>query len=97
MNELWLCFTLLSEASFSRGDGLPGVVDVEVNYDRYGFPFLGGRTLKGLLHAEATEIVDALHQAEARDAKNWAMIRDRLFGRPGSRQDRQGILHVGDA
>jgi hypothetical protein len=41
---------LLSDAAFSRGEGTAGVVDVEVEHDELGLPFLGGKTLRGLLH-----------------------------------------------
>jgi len=40
---------LLSDAAFSRGEGMAGVVDVEVEHDELGLPFLGGKTLRGLL------------------------------------------------
>lgn len=40
---------LLSDTTFGRGDGVAGLVDQEVEHDQYGFPFLRGRTLKGLL------------------------------------------------
>lgn len=40
---------LLSDAAFSRGEGTAGVVDVEVEHDELGLPFLGGKTLRGLL------------------------------------------------
>lgn len=97
MNRLWLKFILESEACFSRGDGTPGMVDIEVNHDRYGFPFLGGRTLKGLLHAQATEILDTLRRAAVKDYEKWAKSANRLFGQPGSRQEKEGKLHLGDA
>jgi hypothetical protein len=40
---------LLSDSAFSRGEGTAGVVDVEVEHDELGLPFLGGKTLRGLL------------------------------------------------
>lgn len=40
---------LLSDASFSRGEGTAGVVDIEVEHDDLGLPFLGGKTIRGLL------------------------------------------------
>lgn len=40
---------LLSDAAFSRGEGTAGVVDIEVEHDELGLPFLGGKTLRGLL------------------------------------------------
>jgi hypothetical protein len=40
---------LLSDTTFGRGEGTPGVVDVEVEHDAYGLPMLGGKALRGLL------------------------------------------------
>lgn len=96
-DRVWLKFKLLSEACFSRGDGVPGLVDIEVNHDRYGMPYLGGRTLKGLLHAEAAAIVAALSRADQVAAEHWPKVTNRLFGQPGSRRNKQGRLHVGNA
>ncbi|MCS7316563.1 MAG: hypothetical protein RMI94_14150 [Bryobacterales bacterium] len=45
----FLRIELLSDATFSRGGGTPGVVDIEVEHDDYGLPFIGGRTVRGLL------------------------------------------------
>jgi hypothetical protein len=45
-----LIIKLLSDATFSRGDGVPGVVDVEVEHDpNLGLPLIRARTLRGLL------------------------------------------------
>lgn len=40
---------LLLDATFGRGEGTPGVVDVEIEHDEYGLPMLGGKALRGLL------------------------------------------------
>lgn len=40
---------LLSDATFSRGEGTAGVVDTEVEHDEFGIPFVGGKTIRGLL------------------------------------------------
>lgn len=40
---------LLSDTTFSRGDGTAGEVDVEVAHDEFGCPYIPGKTLKGLL------------------------------------------------
>jgi hypothetical protein len=40
---------LLSDATFSRGEGTAGQVDTEVEHDKFGMPFIGGRTVRGLL------------------------------------------------
>ncbi|MDD3925071.1 MAG: RAMP superfamily protein [bacterium] len=40
---------LLSDTTFSRGEGTAGVVDMEGEHDDLGLPFLGGKTLRGLL------------------------------------------------
>src|ERR1700733_6562544 len=40
---------LLSDTTFSRGEGTAGVVDTEVEHDEFGIPFVGGKTIRGLL------------------------------------------------
>jgi len=44
-----LRIALLSDATFSRGEGTAGQVDVEIEHDALGLPFIGGRTVRGLL------------------------------------------------
>lgn len=90
-----LHLTLRSAATFGRGDGVAGLVDREVEQDRYGFPFLRGRTLKGLLREAAEEVVFAFEQQQ--DGKDWRKVKDDLFGQPSSNLEWQGKLHVSDA
>lgn len=45
----YLQIELLSDTTFSRGEGTAGVVDTEIEYDAYGMPFIGGKTVRGLL------------------------------------------------
>lgn len=45
----FLQIELLSDATFSRGEGTAGVVDTEVECDELGMPFIGGKTVRGLL------------------------------------------------
>ena len=92
---IWLQLTLESDATFGRGDGVAGGVDAEVQHDAYGLPFLGGRTLKGLLRAECAEVLYALRLTRLEVAK-WEQAAAFLFGAPGSR-DEAGHLRVGDA
>lgn len=40
---------LLSDTTFPGGDVLAGSVDTEVEHDELGLPFIGGRSLRGLL------------------------------------------------
>jgi len=91
-----LRLTLHSVATFGRGDGVAGLVDREVEHDSYGFPFLRGRTLKGLLREAAEEVVFALNQLQ-QDNKDWVRIKRELFGGPSSNLLLQGKLHVSDA
>jgi len=95
MTTFWLKFTLQSDATFGRGDGVAGVVDSEVQHDVYGLPYLGGRALKGLLGEERANILFALEcQGQA---QRWQAAAQRLFGSPGSQDEDQSLLHVGDA
>jgi len=95
MSSYILKIKLLSDTTFGRGDGVAGLVDQEVEHDRYGFPYLRGRTLKGLLSEECDNLVAVIPNDNQR--QHWQKISDRLFGKPGSTLDIQGIMHVGDA
>jgi len=92
MPEYALQITLLSDATFGRGDGVVGLVNQEVEHDSYGLPIVHGRTLKGLLVDACSEILFGLNADDTsplgRDAA-W------LFGGPGSRADDTGHVYFG--
>jgi hypothetical protein len=90
--DVTLHFELCSAATFGRGDGLPGLVDSEVEHDAYGFPFLRGRTLRGLLAEEMESLLYALGKE-----KEWKETRNRLLGDEARLLDETGILRVGHA
>jgi len=92
-----LRLTLLSDATFGRGDGVAGLVDAEVQHDEVGLPFLAGRTLKGLLGAECADIVVALENARPDQKERWRQASERLFGRSGAALEGEAILRVGVA
>lgn len=48
--------TLKSDLCAASGDGFSSVIDTDVSYDKYGFPVIGGRRLKGCLK-EAAEFI----------------------------------------
>lgn len=85
---------LKSAATFGRGDGVAGLVDREIEHDRFGFPFLRGRTLKGLLAESAENVVYAL---ELQRKQSWRDEKKVLFGESGRGLNEQGMLHVSDA
>lgn len=97
MTDYQLRLTLLSDATFGRGDGVAGLVDVEVQHDEVGTPFIGGRTLKGLLVAEAADILFALGRGLPSQQARWEKAADRLFGRQGAALTGHAVLRVGPA
>ncbi|NJL54082.1 hypothetical protein HC928_02200 [bacterium] len=93
-----LKLTLLSDATFGRGDGVSGLVDQEIEYDSYtGLPFVRGRTLKGLLVEECANILYALELAQAPGLNQLEDTARVLFGRSGSLLEDSGCLFVGNA
>ena len=96
METYWLCITLLSDATFGRGEGLAGLVDQEVDHDELGLPQLDGRTIKGLLNEECANILYSLKQQQV-DRALWNQAAQRLFGGPGSTLDDDAWLRVGPA
>ncbi len=92
MKDYTLTIQLLSDTTFGRGEGLAGSVDTEIEHDQYGCPFIGGRTLKGLLREEWTTIAESLD----RERQEWHPTADFLFG-DSSRSEQPAKMHVGAA
>jgi hypothetical protein len=94
MSFYQLQIKLLSDTTFGRGDGVAGLIDQEVEHDANGFPYLRGRTLKGLLSEECDNLVAVLPDDRR---QYWQSIAAQLFGVPGSTLDTIALMHVGDA
>ncbi len=90
-----LKLTLLSEATFGRGDGVAGLVDTEIEHDERGLPYLHGRGVKGLFTAQCADILGALEQSSAHSKLTAAATR--LFGDGGSDLESKGALSFGHA
>ncbi|WP_293334383.1 RAMP superfamily CRISPR-associated protein [Microcoleus sp. CAWBG58] len=84
---------LLSDTTFGRGDGVAGLIDQEVEHDPFGFPYLRGRTLKGLLSEESDNLIAILTNHRS----SWERVACNLFGTLGSTIGTMGAVHVGDA
>lgn len=83
-----LVIELLSDTTFGRGGGVPGVVDVEIEHDQYGLPMLGGKALRGLLR-------DSWLSMQAHFPELAGAAR-RVLGPHGDLNE-TGILRIGDA
>jgi hypothetical protein len=92
MSSYFLVMELLSDTTFGRGDGVAGLLDQEVEHDAYGFPYLRGRTLKGLLSEECENIIYTLPNQD-----RWYSALDQLFGVDGSGIGTIAQMHIGDA
>jgi CRISPR/Cas system CSM-associated protein Csm3 (group 7 of RAMP superfamily) len=90
-----LIIKLLSDTTFGRGDGVAGLVDQEVENDSNGFPYLRGRTLKGLLSEECDNLIAVLSPDIVR--QYWQKVACKLFGKPGSTLETISQMNVGDA
>jgi CRISPR/Cas system CSM-associated protein Csm3 (group 7 of RAMP superfamily) len=97
MTTYQLKLTLLSDTTFGRGDGVAGLVDVEVQHDAVGLPYLGGRALKGVLGAECEDFIYALDKAIPDQVTPWQHAALRLFGQSGARLTGAAIMRVGPA
>ena len=88
---------LLSDATFGRGDGVPGLVDNEIEYDQQsGLPRVKGRTLKGLITEECSNLLFAMISfADRKSLEQLHHSAQMLFGSPGSRDEDEGRLHFG--
>ncbi len=97
MSKFYLKFTLDSDATFGRGEGVAGLVDEEVEHDEFGFPYLRGRTLKGLLVEEVANLLFALKKQGSDHYDKFTSAANTLFGVSGTISEDTGILRVGDA
>lgn len=82
-----LVIELLSDTTFGRGEGTPGMVDVEVEHDIYGLPMLGGKALRGLLRDSWLSMQE--HFPELHSAGR------RVLGPHGDLEE-TAILRIGD-
>lgn len=89
----YITVQLKSDATFSRGEGVAGLVDVEIGHDKAGCPFIGGRVLKGLLVEEWVNLRFALGKA----VSTWHPVAETLFGRIGATKRGTAKMHVGAA
>lgn len=94
MSSYTLKIKLLSDATFGRGDGVAGLIDQEVEHDAVGFPFLRGRTLKGLITEECENLIATFPDAQK---DHWQQVANNLFGTLGSTLDTLAAIHFGDA
>jgi hypothetical protein len=94
MEIYYLKMLLISDTTFGRGDGVAGLIDQEVEHDPNGFPYLRGRTLKGLLSEECDNLITVISDPPP---FRWVEAAEHLFGIPGSNLETISKMHVGDA
>lgn len=94
MEKYHLKIQLLSDTTFGRGDGVAGLIDQEVEHDPNGFPYLRGRTLKGLLSEECDNLIAVISEPLP---TRWQEAAEHLFGIPGSTLGTISKMHIGDA
>lgn len=93
----YLTVQLKSDTTFGRGEGVAGLVDVEVEHDEHGCPQIGGRTLKGLLVEEWANLRYALVGDGERVVSAWDDLAAALFGASGAGDEGGGRLHISAA
>ncbi len=94
MKPYYCSVRLRSDATFGRGEGVAGLVDVEIEQDQYGFPTMSGRVLKGLLQEEWQNLRYALGEPKV---KQWDAAASTLFGQPGALLEGAAAMLVGAA
>ena len=79
---------LLSDTCFSRGEGTPGAVDVEIEHDELGLPYLSGKTMRGLIRDTWLSIARSFEELHEAGLRVWGPVGD---------LDETSILRFGDA
>lgn len=58
MIKATLKLSLLSDAVPGNGEGLAGIIDIDICYDEYGLPYIPAKRIKGILRESAQDLVD---------------------------------------
>ncbi len=96
LNEKYqLQFRLRSDAIFGSAERSETGIDMDVQHDRWGCPYLPGRTLKGVLRENCADILDNLVQIG--EPEKWCEAAAHLFGKPGAGLANTAMLHFDDA
>ncbi len=94
MRSYYLTIHLRSDSTFGRGEGVAGLVDVEIEHDEFGFPYINARTLKGLLQEEWQNVRYALQEPRCAD---WDAAAEQLFGTKGALLEGAAVMRLGAA
>jgi hypothetical protein len=78
----------LSETTFSQGRGSAGIVDIEVEHDELGIPFVGGKTIRGLLRDTWLSMQDIFPEFQEAGGRVFGISQD---------MEEKAILRFGDA
>ena len=95
MSDYTLRIELESDTVFGSGSGMNSQIDIEVQHDQYGCPFLGGRALKGILQDECANILYSL--ARQGRLAEWKNVARRIFGFSGSGYDAETAISFSNA
>lgn len=77
MVEYIIKVELLSDTIFGSGQSISGIVDQDVLHDKFGFPYMKGKTIKGKIREEFTHVLKCIGKG------NTDMdIVVRFFGKP---------------
>ena len=90
-----LQFTLASDAIFGSAERSTPLIDIDVQHDQWGCPYLPGRTLKGVLREECANILFALEKMGKEDG--YIPAARKLFGVRGGGADEEPVLRFRNA
>ena len=89
---------LQSDTSFGKGDGVPGLLDMEIEHDPLtGLPVIPARRLRGLIVEECANMLFAMRLADNENFGQAMLAANELFGQPGSKNNDFGALAIGAA
>ncbi len=90
--EYKLQIQLKSDLCASSGDSFGSLIDNDICYDKYGFPYIPAKRLKGILREEAEEYCEWFDETEKEKLKQY--IKD-IFGEEGKKDS--GKLKIDNA
>ncbi len=79
MKSYTLKLTLVSDTLIGSGEGYGAVIDTDVVFDSYGFPYIPAKRIKGCLRESADEVESIFKKAKIGKSLNV----DEVFGKQG--------------
>ena len=93
-----ICIQLISDLVPGSGQGWANIIDSDIVYDQYGFPYIPARRIKGLIKESALELEELMPMYSIMEAKayKWDMSENKIKTIMAVAHTDLGVLKLSD-